>query len=101
MAQAPSRSPVKTINALKARQNLGQLLEQVFYRGDQFVIERAGKPMASVVPPIGSSTFGMIDHAPSPRAAEAHRHGTRADGRSRRCRAIVTYTGRNPASGGV
>jgi prevent-host-death family protein len=41
---------VKTINALKARQNLGQLLEEVFYQEAQFIIERAGKPMAAVVP---------------------------------------------------
>jgi len=41
---------VKKVNALKARQNLGQLLEEVYYKGDQFVIERAGKPMAAVVP---------------------------------------------------
>ena len=40
---------LKTINALKARRNLGQLLEEVFYRGDQFVIERAGKAMAVVI----------------------------------------------------
>jgi prevent-host-death family protein len=42
---------LKTINALKARRNLGQLLEEVFYRGDQFVIERAGKAMAVVISP--------------------------------------------------
>ena len=40
---------LKTINALKARQNLGQLLEEVFYNGDQFVIQRAGKSMAAVI----------------------------------------------------
>lgn len=34
-----------------ARRNLGQLLEEVFYRGDQVVIERAGKPMAVVISP--------------------------------------------------
>jgi prevent-host-death family protein len=45
-----SRSPVKTINAMKARQNFGQMLEEVYYKGDQFVVERAGKPMAAVVP---------------------------------------------------
>ncbi len=44
------RSPVKTLNALKARQNFGQMLEEVYYKGDQFIIERAGKPMAAVVP---------------------------------------------------
>ena len=40
---------VKKVNALKARQNLGQLLEEVYYRGDHYIIERAGKPMAAVV----------------------------------------------------
>jgi len=41
---------VKKVNALKARQNFGQLVEEVYYKGDQFIIERAGKPMAAVVP---------------------------------------------------
>jgi len=41
---------VKKVNALKARQHLGELLEEVYYRGDQYIIERAGKPMAAVVP---------------------------------------------------
>jgi len=40
----------KTINAMRARGKLGQILEEVYYRGDQYVIERAGKPMAAVVP---------------------------------------------------
>lgn len=40
----------KTVNALKARRNLGQLLEEVYYKGDQYIIERAGRPMAAVVP---------------------------------------------------
>jgi prevent-host-death family protein len=35
---------------MQARQNFGQLIEEVYYRGDQFIIERAGKPMAAVVP---------------------------------------------------
>ena len=43
-------SPAKTINAMRARQNFGQILEQVYYKGEQFVIERAGRPMAAVVP---------------------------------------------------
>ena len=42
---------LKTINALKARRNLGQLLEEVFYNDDQVIIERAGKPMAVVISP--------------------------------------------------
>ncbi|HLC41268.1 MAG TPA: type II toxin-antitoxin system prevent-host-death family antitoxin [Methylomirabilota bacterium] len=40
----------KRVDALKARKNLGQLLEEVYYNGDQYVIERAGRPMAAVVP---------------------------------------------------
>ena len=40
----------KTVNALKARQNLGAILEEVYYKGDQYIVERAGKPMAAVVP---------------------------------------------------
>ena len=40
----------KTVNAVRARGNLGQILEEVYYRGDQYVIERSGKPMAAVVP---------------------------------------------------
>ncbi len=40
----------KKVNALKVRRNLGQLLEEVYYKGEQYVIERAGRPMAAVVP---------------------------------------------------
>jgi prevent-host-death family protein len=48
---------LKTINALKARRNLGQLLEEVFYNKDQVVIERAGKAMAVVISPSEYETF--------------------------------------------
>ena len=40
----------KIINALKARQNLGTLLNEVLLKNDQFIIERNGKPMAAVIP---------------------------------------------------
>jgi len=40
----------KRINAMDARKNFGQLLEETFYRGDVFVIQRATKPMAALVP---------------------------------------------------
>jgi prevent-host-death family protein len=41
---------VKKVTAIQARKNLGELLEEVYYRGDQYIIERAGKPMAAIVP---------------------------------------------------
>lgn len=40
----------RTLSAVEARQRLGELLEGVYYRGDEVVIERAGKPMAVVIP---------------------------------------------------
>ena len=60
---------IKTLTAIKARQNLGEVLEEVYYNGDQFIIERAGKPMAAVVPlwQVQARTkhqqrlFGMLD----------------------------------------
>ena len=62
---------LKTISALKARKNLGELLEEVYYRGDQYIIERAGKPMAAVVPlsqleswlEKRAAFFNMVDEA--------------------------------------
>jgi prevent-host-death family protein len=45
-----SPSPARIINAVKARDNFGQMLDEVYYKGDQFIIERAGRPMAAVVP---------------------------------------------------
>jgi len=41
---------LKRISAGKARQNLGQLLNAVSLRGDDFIIERDGKPLAAVIP---------------------------------------------------
>lgn len=41
---------VKEINAYDARKNFGELLSQVYYRGDQVIINRSGKPVAAMVP---------------------------------------------------
>lgn len=41
---------VRKVAAMKVRDNFGQLLDEVYYRGDQVVIERAGKAMAILVP---------------------------------------------------
>jgi prevent-host-death family protein len=40
----------KKISALKARQNLGQVMNEVALRGDEYIIERAGKPMVAMIP---------------------------------------------------
>lgn len=40
----------RTVTAIEARRRLGELLESVYLRGDEVVIERAGKPMAVVIP---------------------------------------------------
>ncbi len=40
----------KTISAMYARKNFGQILNQAALLNEDFVIERAGKPMAAIVP---------------------------------------------------
>ena len=40
----------RKVTALAARRRLGELLESVYHRGDEVIIERAGKPMAVVIP---------------------------------------------------
>lgn len=40
----------RTLSAVEARKRLGEILEGVYYRGDEVIIERAGKPMAVVIP---------------------------------------------------
>jgi len=40
----------KKISAVKARQNLGQVMNEVALRGDEYVVERAGKPLVAIIP---------------------------------------------------
>ena len=40
----------KRISALKVRQNLGQVMNEVALRGDEYIIERAGKPLVAIIP---------------------------------------------------
>ena len=40
----------KKISALKARQNLGRVMNEVALKGDDYIIERAGKPLVAVIP---------------------------------------------------
>ena len=45
-----AHSMTKRIPAMTARKNFGELLENVFYRGDEVVVERAGKAMGVFIP---------------------------------------------------
>jgi hypothetical protein len=47
----PEDGMKRTVSAMDARRHLGEILEGVFYRGDEVVIERAGKVMGVVVSP--------------------------------------------------
>ena len=46
----PSLEMRETLKTAEVRQRLGDLLDRVADRRDQFVIERRGKPMAALVP---------------------------------------------------
>jgi len=41
---------MKSVDAVVLRKNLGQYVNETFYRGDEFIIKRAGKPVAALVP---------------------------------------------------
>ena len=40
----------QTISTMNMRQNLGDILNRVDLRHDQFIIERKGKPLAALIP---------------------------------------------------
>lgn len=40
----------RKLSAVDARKRFGELIEGVYYRGDEVVIERAGRAMAVVIP---------------------------------------------------
>jgi len=40
----------KKVTAIKVRQNLGELLEEVYYRNDHFIVMRRQKAMAVIIP---------------------------------------------------
>lgn len=51
----------KTVTAMEARQNFGNLLNQVALQKEDIVIERAGKPLARLVNVETSSSGGKLD----------------------------------------
>lgn len=40
----------KRVSAMEVRKHLGEILEKIHYHGDTFIIQRAAKPMAVLVP---------------------------------------------------
>ncbi len=41
---------VNTVSTMKVRQELGDILNRVFLKRDEFIVERKGKPLAAIVP---------------------------------------------------
>jgi antitoxin (DNA-binding transcriptional repressor) of toxin-antitoxin stability system len=41
---------VKVISVMKVRQSLGQILDEVNLKSETFILERAGKPIAKIIP---------------------------------------------------
>ncbi|MGA1845333.1 MAG: type II toxin-antitoxin system prevent-host-death family antitoxin [bacterium] len=40
---------LKKISALKVRQNLGQVMNEVALKDDEYIVERAGKPLVAII----------------------------------------------------
>ena len=40
---------LKKVSALKARQNLGRIMDEVALGGDDYIIERSGRPLVAIV----------------------------------------------------
>lgn len=41
---------IKKISAMKARKQLGQIMNEVSLRLDQYIVERGGKPIVAIIP---------------------------------------------------
>lgn len=39
----------KTVTAYEARTKLGELLNEVYYKGDEIIINKSGKPVARII----------------------------------------------------
>jgi len=40
---------LKTVSAIKVRQNLGQVMNEVSITSDEYIVERAGKPLVAII----------------------------------------------------
>ncbi len=41
---------LKKVSAIKVRQNLGQVMNEVALKDDEYIVERAGKPLVAIIP---------------------------------------------------
>ncbi len=41
---------LKKISAIKVRQNLGHVMNEVALKDDEYIVERAGKPLVAIIP---------------------------------------------------
>jgi prevent-host-death family protein len=41
---------LKIVSAVKVRQNLGEVMNEVALRDDEYIVERAGKPLVAIIP---------------------------------------------------
>lgn len=41
---------LKTVSAIKARQNLGLVMNEIALKSDEYIVERAGKPLVAIIP---------------------------------------------------
>jgi prevent-host-death family protein len=41
---------LKTVSAIKVRQNLGLVMNEVSLKSDDYIVERAGKPLVAIIP---------------------------------------------------
>ena len=41
---------LKTISAIKVRQNLGHVMNEVALKDDAYIVERAGNPLVAIIP---------------------------------------------------
>jgi prevent-host-death family protein len=40
---------LKTVSAIKVRQNLWQLMNEVSIKSDEYIVERSGKPLVAII----------------------------------------------------
>ena len=41
---------LKTVSAIKVRQNLGLVMNEVSLKADEYIVERSGKPLVAIIP---------------------------------------------------